>query len=60
MGITKTTPNFCEEHIAKIPALTLLTNLGYTFIPPVECLVQRGSLTTVILAQVLRDVLASK
>lgn len=27
-------PNFREEQSAKIPALTLLTSLGYKFIPP--------------------------
>ena len=29
--------DFREESSAKIPALTLLSNLGYTFIPPNEC-----------------------
>ncbi|RZR40979.1 type I restriction endonuclease subunit R [Vibrio vulnificus] len=53
-------PNFREEQSAKIPALTLLTNLGYKFIPPSECLVQRGSLSTVILPDVLRSVLRDK
>ncbi len=53
-------PNFREEQSAKIPALTLLTNLGYQFIPPSECVVKRGSLSTVILPDVLRDVLKSK
>ncbi len=53
-------PNFREEQSAKIPALTLLTNLGYQFIPPSECVAKRGSLSTVILPDVLRDVLKSK
>ncbi len=35
--------SFCEEFSAKIPALTLLTNLGYTFIPPNECEALRGN-----------------
>ena len=48
-------PNFNEEHAAKIPALTLLTHLGYEFIPPAECAVQRGNNATVILPNVLRD-----
>lgn len=30
-------PNFNEEHSAKLPALTLLCNLGYTYIPPKDC-----------------------
>lgn len=53
-------PNFREEQSAKIPALTLLTNLGYQFIPPNECVVKRGNLSTVILIDVLRDVLKHK
>lgn len=53
-------PNFREEQSAKIPALTLLTNLGYQFIPPSECMVMRGNKTTVILPQVLRKVLSFK
>ncbi|MCK5893628.1 MAG: type I restriction endonuclease subunit R [Endozoicomonadaceae bacterium] len=39
----QTTANFCEEFSAKIPALTLLSNLGYTFIPPAECEALRGN-----------------
>jgi type I restriction enzyme R subunit len=35
--------NFKEEFSAKIPALTLLTNLGYDFIPPSECEALRGN-----------------
>ena len=46
------TINFQEEFSAKIPALSLLTNLGYTFIPPSECEALRSntSLTTLGLA----------
>lgn len=53
-------PNFKEEQSAKIPALTLLTNLGYKFIPPSECMAMRGNKATVILPQVLRKVLSFK
>ncbi|MFH4732009.1 type I restriction endonuclease subunit R [Vibrio diabolicus] len=53
-------PNFREEQSAKIPALTLLSNLGYIFVPPSECLVKRGSLSVVILPDVLREVLKHK
>ncbi len=53
-------PNFREEQSAKIPALTLLTNLGYQFIPPSECVMKRGNFSTVILPDVLRDVLKHK
>lgn len=59
--MTKThLPNFREEQSAKIPALTLLTNLGYQFIPPSECVDKRGNTSTVILPDVLRDVLKHK
>ncbi|MBU2977426.1 HsdR family type I site-specific deoxyribonuclease [Alteromonas sp. C1M14] len=59
--MTKThLPNFREEQSAKIPALTVLTNLGYQFIPPNECVIKRGNLATVILADVLRGVLKHK
>ena len=34
---------FKEEFSSKIPALTLLTNLGYKFIPPSECEALRGN-----------------
>ncbi len=50
-------PNFREEFSAKIPALALLTHLGYQFIPPSDCLAMRGRLSSVILPDVLRNVL---
>lgn len=53
-------PNFREEFSAKIPALTLLTNLGYQFIPPSDCLAMRGRMSSVILPNVLRSVLKHK
>ncbi|TKF29320.1 type I restriction endonuclease subunit R [Enterovibrio norvegicus] len=53
-------PNFKEEQSAKIPALTLLTNLGYQFIPPSVCTTKRGSLSSVVLQDVLREVLRQK
>ena len=63
-----TTVNFQEEFSAKIPALTLLTNLGYTFIPPRECEALRGntlandkkSTHQVILLSVMRNFLAKQ
>jgi len=55
-----TLPNFREEQSAKIPALTLLTNLGYQFIPPTACTAQRGRLSRVILPDVLRNTLQHK
>ena len=58
--MSKVLANFKEEQSAKIPALTLLTNLGYKFIPPKVCMVQRSTLSSVVLPSVLRDLLAQK
>ncbi len=59
--------NFKEEFSSKIPALTLLTNLGYTFIPPSECEKLRGnasvegkSTSQVMLVSVVRDFLTKQ
>ena len=60
--------SFQEEFSAKIPALTLLTNLGYTFIPPSECEALRGnslasdkkSTHQVVLLPVMRAFLAKQ
>ena len=60
--------NFAEEFSAKVPALTLLTNLGYIFIPPSECEALRGntliserkSTHQVILLPVMRAFLAKQ
>ncbi|WP_286235343.1 type I restriction endonuclease subunit R [Thalassotalea sediminis] len=60
--------NFQEEFSAKVPALTLLTNLGYTFIPPSECEALKGntlanekkSTHQVILLPVMRAFLAKQ
>ena len=35
--------NFQEEFASKIPALTLLTTLGYQFIPPSQCHAMRSN-----------------
>lgn len=61
-------PSFQEEFSAKIPALALLTNLGYTFITPNECEVLRGnrflgdkkSTHQVVLLPIMRDFLAKQ
>lgn len=53
-------PNFKEEQSAKIPALTLLTTLGYEFIPPEACNGIRGNKSTVVLPAVLRSYLAEQ
>ena len=36
------TPKFQEEYSAKIPALTLLTGLGWTFLSPKQIMDYRG------------------
>jgi type I restriction enzyme R subunit len=35
-------PSFQEDHISQIPALQLLVNLGYEYLPPAEALAYRG------------------
>lgn len=60
--------NFQEEFSAKIPALTLLANLGYTYLPPSQCEALRGntlanekkSTHQVILLSVMRAYLAKQ
>lgn len=60
--------NFAEEFSAKVPALTLLTSLGYNFILPRECEALRGntlasekkSTHQVILLSVMRAFLAKQ
>ena len=44
-----TTPETREEYSAKIPALQVLCNLGWTYIPPGECLAKRESARDVLL-----------
>ncbi len=53
-------PKFHEEVSAKIPALTLLTNLGYEFIPPAQVISMRESMSSVVLVNILREVLEKK
>ncbi|MBR7890145.1 MULTISPECIES: type I restriction endonuclease subunit R [Marinomonas] len=60
--------SYSEEFSAKIPALSLLSNLGYTFIPPDKCEALRGnhagiekkSTHQVILLPVLKQFLAKQ
>jgi type I restriction enzyme R subunit len=65
--MTEPSANFKEEFSAKIPALTLLSNLGYTFIPPSDCEALRGKLNVgnkttsqVMLLPVMRSFLAKQ
>jgi type I restriction enzyme R subunit len=40
--MTQYTPKFQEEYSAKLPALTLLTNLGWSFLSPKLSFAARG------------------
>lgn len=54
-------PKFQEEYSAKIPALTLLTNLGWTFLPPEKALALRaGKQDEVVLRDELRSILQAR
>ncbi|WP_436463301.1 type I restriction endonuclease subunit R [Acinetobacter seifertii] len=52
---------FQEEYSAKIPALTLLTNLGWSFLSPSQALTARDDkLDQVVLRQILRSELSKR
>lgn len=54
-------PKFQEEYSAKLPALTLLTNLGWTFLSPEQALAARdGKTDQVVLRGVLRQALQQR
>jgi len=54
-------PKFQEEYSAKLPALTLLTNLGWSFLSPEQALAKRGVKTDeVVLRQILRKELKKR
>lgn len=54
-------PKFQEEYSAKLPALALLHNLGWTFLPPDEALAERrGRLDEVVLVKELRRQLENR
>jgi type I restriction enzyme R subunit len=54
-------PKFQEEYSAKLPALTLLTHLGWTFLPPEKALATRNNkLDEVVLRGELRTQLAKR
>lgn len=46
---------FSEFNISQKPALELLQKMGYTYISPQECDIQRGSLYKVLLKGILRE-----
>ncbi|MGB2786367.1 type I restriction endonuclease subunit R [Psychrobacter sp.] len=64
--MTNPSINFAEEFSSKIPALTLLTTLGYEFIPPSECNAMRSkaalnkSTNQVVLLPIMRAFLAEQ
>ena len=58
---TQAAPKFQEEYSAKLPALALLTNLGWSFLSPERALAARGGKTDeVVLRQVLRGELQKR
>ncbi len=59
--MTQYTPKFQEEYSAKLPALTLLTNLGWSFLSPELALAARGGKADeVVLRNVLRGELQKR
>lgn len=55
------TPKFQEEYSAKLPALALLTNLGWSFLSPEQALAARaGKTDEVVLRKVLRGELQKR
>ncbi|MDC5601248.1 type I restriction endonuclease subunit R, partial [Acinetobacter baumannii] len=54
-------PKFQEEYSAKLPALVLLNNLGWSFISPAQALAARdGKQDQVVLRQILRKELSKR
>ncbi|MBS9903146.1 MULTISPECIES: type I restriction endonuclease subunit R [Vibrio] len=59
--MTQYTPKFQEEYSAKLPALALLTNLGWSLLSPELALAARGGKADeVVLRQVLRSELQKR
>ena len=46
---------YLEDNISKKPALELLQKMGYTYLTPEECILQRGSKYQVLLKGILRN-----
>jgi type I restriction enzyme R subunit len=53
-------PKTQEQYSSHIPALHTLTALGYEYIPPDECIARRGGTTSVLLKDVLIDILKQR
>lgn len=61
MNLQNSLPKFQEEYSAKLPALTLLTQLGWRFLSPEAALSKRGGRTDgVVLRPLLREALAQR
>lgn len=61
MAITQPLPKFQEEYSAKLPALTLLSNLGWRYLSPAQALAARaGKLDEVVLRKELRQQLEQR
>lgn len=59
--MTPNLPKFQEEYSAKLPALALMTNLGWSFLSPDEALAARsGKQDEVVLRQILRSELQKR
>lgn len=59
--MTTNLPKFQEEYSAKLPALALMTNLGWSFLSPDEALAARsGKQDEVVLRQILRSELQKR
>ena len=59
--MTQYTPKFQEEYSAKLPALTLLNNLGWSFLSPELAFAARGGKADeVVLRQILRSELQKR
>ncbi|MCG8313739.1 MAG: type I restriction endonuclease subunit R [Pseudomonadales bacterium] len=59
--MTQYKPKFQEEYSAKLPALTMLTNLGWSFLSPELALAARGGKNDeVVLREVLRSELQKR
>ena len=55
MGYRNQSDLYLEDNISKYPAIDLLCKMGYIYIPPDECMRQRGSLFDVLLKDILRE-----
>lgn len=59
--MTQHSPKFQEEYSAKLPALSLLTNLGWSFLSPQQALAERANKTSeVVLVKILRTALKKR